>query len=120
MLFRQIFDPDLAQYSYLLACQQSKRALLVDPQRDVDRYLALAEEEGVEIVAVAETHIHADFLSGTRELSARLGAAIHLPGPPPTWTVDRPWESATRNTAPSSLPTSAGCSAGCRPAPVRA
>ena len=80
MLFRQIFDPDLAQYSYLLACQQSKRALLVDPQRDVDRYLALAEEEGVEIVAVAETHIHADFLSGTRELSARLGAAIHLPG----------------------------------------
>jgi hydroxyacylglutathione hydrolase len=80
MLFRQVFDPDLAQYSYLLACQKSKRALLVDPQRDIDRYLMLAEEEGVEIVAVAETHIHADFLSGARELCARVGAAVYLSG----------------------------------------
>jgi hydroxyacylglutathione hydrolase len=78
MLLRQIFDPDLAQYSYLLACQKSKRALLVDPQRDVDRYLSLAEEEEVEIVAVAETHIHADFLSGARELCSRVGAAVYL------------------------------------------
>jgi hydroxyacylglutathione hydrolase len=80
MLLRQIFDPDLAQYSYLLACQHSRRALLVDPERDVDRYLELAEEEGVEIVAVAETHIHADFLSGTREVCTRAGARAYLSG----------------------------------------
>ncbi len=71
MLFRQIFDEKLAQYAYLIACQKTKEAILVDPERDVDRYLELARREGVEIVAATETHIHADFLSGVRELAAR-------------------------------------------------
>ena len=71
MLFRQIFDPALAQYAYLLGCQRTGEALVIDPERDVDRYLDLAAAEGLELVAVAETHIHADFLSGARELAAR-------------------------------------------------
>jgi hydroxyacylglutathione hydrolase len=78
MLFRQIFDPRLAQYAYLVGCQKTKEALLIDPERDVDQYLALAAEEGLRITAVAETHIHADFLSGARELAERHGAKLYL------------------------------------------
>lgn len=78
MLFRQIFDPKLAQYAYLIGCQQTKEAIVIDPERDVDQYLQLAEEEGLRIVAVAETHIHADFLSGARELAERIGAKLYL------------------------------------------
>ncbi len=78
MLFRQIFDPKLAQYAYLIGCQQTKEAIVIDPERDVDQYLRLAEEEGLRIVAVAETHIHADFLSGARELAERVGARLYL------------------------------------------
>jgi hydroxyacylglutathione hydrolase len=69
--FRQIFDERLAQYAYLVGCQKTKEALLVDPERDVDRYLELAKRENLRIVAVTETHIHADFVSGARELVAR-------------------------------------------------
>ncbi|MEF8865377.1 MAG: MBL fold metallo-hydrolase [Salinibacter sp.] len=78
MLFRQINDEKLAQYAYLIGCQETGEALLVDPERDIDRYLALADAEGVEIVAVTETHIHADFLSGARELAERTGASLYL------------------------------------------
>ncbi len=78
MLFRQISDPSLAQYAYLVGCQKTGEALLVDPERDVGRYLALAAEEGFTITHVAETHIHADFLSGARELADRTGARLYL------------------------------------------
>ncbi len=78
MLFRQINDEKLAQYAYLIGCQETGDALLVDPERDVDRYLDIAEGEGVEITAVTETHIHADFLSGARELAERTGASLYL------------------------------------------
>jgi hydroxyacylglutathione hydrolase len=78
MLFRQIFDEKLAQYAYLVGCQQTGEALLIDPERDIDQYLDLAEEEGVEIVAVAETHIHADFLSGAREFAERFDTTLYL------------------------------------------
>lgn len=78
MLFRQIFDPKLAQYAYLIGCQQSGEALLIDPERDIDRYVQLAESEGLQIVAVAETHIHADFLSGAREFAERFGTRLYL------------------------------------------
>ena len=80
MLFRQIFDPRLAQYAYLIGCQRTGEAILIDPQRDVDRYLSLAQEEGVRISAVAETHIHADFLSGARELAHQVGAKVYVSG----------------------------------------
>ena len=78
MLFRQIFDEKLAQYAYLVGCQQTGEALLIDPERDIDQYLDLAEEEGVEITAVAETHIHADFLSGAREFAERFDTTLYL------------------------------------------
>jgi hydroxyacylglutathione hydrolase len=71
MWFRQVFDDKLAQYAYLIGCQQTGEALVIDPQRDVDRTLDIAAAEGLRIVAATETHIHADFLSGTRELAAR-------------------------------------------------
>ena len=78
MLFRQIFDPKLAQYAYLIGCQQTKEALLIDPERDIDRYVELAASEGLEITAVAETHIHADFLSGAREFAEAHDTMVYL------------------------------------------
>lgn len=78
MLFRQYFDPKLAQYAYLVGCQRSKEALIIDPLRDIDQYVEAAEAEGLEITAVAETHIHADFLSGAREFAERYGTKLYL------------------------------------------
>ena len=78
MLFRQIFDEKLAQYAYLVGCQQTGEAVIIDPERDVDRYIDLAEHEGLRIVAITETHIHADFLSGARELAERLDVKLYL------------------------------------------
>ena len=78
MLLRQIFDPQLAQYAYLIGCQQTGEALIIDPERDVDRYIRLAQQEGLRITAVAETHIHADFLSGGRELAEGHGAHLYV------------------------------------------
>lgn len=78
MFFRQVFDEKLAQYAYMVGCQRTGEALVIDPERDVDRYIELAEEEGLRITAVAETHIHADFLSGARELAERCGARVYL------------------------------------------
>jgi len=85
MFFRQIFDEKLAQYAYLIGCQQTGEALLIDPERDIDRYLRLADQEGLRITAVTETHIHADFLSGAREFAER-GVRVYLSGEgPPEW-----------------------------------
>ena len=78
MLFRQITDSTLAQYAYLIGCQRTGEAIVFDPERDVDQYLDLAAREGLRIVAVAETHIHADFLSGARELAERVGARVFV------------------------------------------
>jgi len=78
MIFRQINDEKLAQYAYLIGCQQTGEALLIDPERDIDRYRALAEAEGVEITAVTETHIHADFLSGAREFAEQHDTTLYL------------------------------------------
>jgi len=69
MFLRQISDPNLAQYSYLIGCQRSGEAIVVDPERDIDRYQEIASQEGLKITAVAETHIHADFVSGAREFT---------------------------------------------------
>jgi len=71
MLFRQIFDAKLAQYAYLIGCQATREAIIFDPERDIDQYIALAEKEGMTIVAAADTHIHADYLSGLREFAER-------------------------------------------------
>jgi hydroxyacylglutathione hydrolase len=78
MFFRLVYDDALAQAAYLIGCQRTGQALVIDPQRDVDRYLDLAERNGLRITAVAETHIHADFLSGARELGERCGATVYV------------------------------------------
>lgn len=69
MLVRQIFDPWLAQYAYLIGCPRSGEALIIDPERDIRQYRDLAAANGLRITAVAETHIHADFVSGAQEFS---------------------------------------------------
>jgi len=71
VFFRQINDRKLAQYAYLIGCQATGEAIVFDPMRDVDQYIKAAAAEGLKLVAVAETHIHADFLSGARELAER-------------------------------------------------
>ena len=78
MLFQRLHDPKLAQTSYLLGCHASREALVVDPNRDIERYLRTAEQEGLRIAHVTETHIHADFVSGARELAQRTGARLYL------------------------------------------
>ena len=69
MLFKQIYEPDLAQASYLIGCQANGTAAVVDPRRDISVYLEEAGKNGLSIAAVTETHIHADYLSGARELA---------------------------------------------------
>jgi hydroxyacylglutathione hydrolase len=78
VLFRQIADPGLAQYTYLVACQRTGEAVLIDPERDIDRYDRIAADEGLRIAVVTETHIHADFLSGVREYAERPDVRIVL------------------------------------------
>ncbi len=87
MLFRMIYDDSLAQAAYLIGCQRTGEAILIDPERDIDRYLAIAAKEKMKIVGVAETHIHADFLSGARELAELTGARLYVSGEGgPDWT----------------------------------
>lgn len=76
MFFKQIYEEKLAQYAYLIGCQQSGEAVIIDPMRDIDRYEEAAEKEGLEIVAAADTHIHADYLSGLREFAEK-GVTIY-------------------------------------------
>lgn len=78
MLFKQIYEEGLAQASYLIGCQASGEAMVVDPKRDIDTYLEEARKNGLKIVAVSETHIHADYLSGARELAQATGATLYL------------------------------------------
>lgn len=80
MLIERIYDDDLAQASYLIGCERAREAIVVDPRRDVAVYQSIASAHGMMIVSVTETHIHADFLSGTRELAAATGATIYLSG----------------------------------------
>ena len=67
MLLRYFYDQSLAQASYMVACQQTQQALVIDPARDITPYLEAARAEGLKIAHVTETHIHADFVSGSRE-----------------------------------------------------
>ena len=71
MLVRQVADSKLAQFAYLIGCPRTGEAIVIDPERDVDRYFDLAARHKLRIVAAADTHIHADYLSGLREMAAR-------------------------------------------------
>lgn len=76
MIFKQHYLACLSHASYLIGDETTGRAVVVDPRRDVDEYLAQAAEHGLRIERVIETHIHADFLSGHLELAAATGAVI--------------------------------------------
>ena len=78
MIIRSFYDEELAQASYLVGCGVTKEAIVIDPLRDIQAYVDMAKYQGLHIVAVAETHIHADFLSGTRQLAAATGARMFL------------------------------------------
>src|SRR6185312_8617980 len=78
MFLRRFFEPTIAQTSYLIGCADAGEAIVIDPNRDVEPYIAAAKAEGARITYVTETHIHADFLSGTRELAARTHATMLL------------------------------------------
>lgn len=78
MIVARFFEPALAQASYLIGCAQSGEALVIDPTRDLRPYLETAAREKLTIRYVTETHIHADFLSGTRELAHATGATMLL------------------------------------------
>ena len=97
MLLERIYDTDLAQASYFIGCQAKGEALVVDPRRDLDIYLEIAEKNGVTITGVTETHIHADYLSGTRELAARTGAPMYVSDEGgPDWTYGDGFDEAIR------------------------
>lgn len=78
MLLKYFYDKSLAHASYMVGCQRTGEAIIVDPGRDVAQYLAFAKAEGVRITGVAETHIHADYVSGARELAGRVGAKLYV------------------------------------------
>jgi hydroxyacylglutathione hydrolase len=78
MLLKYFYDKALAHASYLVGCQKTGEAIVIDPGRNVDPYLETAAEEGLRVIAAAETHIHADFVSGSRELAERVGARLYL------------------------------------------
>lgn len=78
MLLKYFYDDKVAHASYLVGCQATGEALIVDPGRDIRPYVTSAEDNGLRIVAAAETHIHADFLSGARELAEQVGAKLLL------------------------------------------
>lgn len=78
MIVKRLYEEQLAQASYLIGCGATKQAVVIDPNRDVDAYIQTAAAEGLEITHIAETHIHADFISGARELAERTGAKLYL------------------------------------------
>ncbi len=78
MYLQRFYDDSLAQASYLVGCSATGEALVVDPSRDVAQYIETARREGLRVTHVTETHIHADFVSGARELAAATGAQLLL------------------------------------------
>ena len=97
MLLERLYDEDLAQASYFIGCQAKNEAIVVDPRRDNQVYLDLAAKNGMTIVGVTETHIHADYLSGTRELAAKTGATMYVSDEGgPDWTYGPDFDGAVR------------------------
>lgn len=78
MLLRYFYDEKLAHASYMVGCQQLGKAVIVDPMRNIEPYIEVAQKENMEIVGSLETHIHADFVIGSRELADRFGATLYI------------------------------------------
>jgi hydroxyacylglutathione hydrolase len=80
MLLERYYDESLAQASYLIGCERTREAIIVDPNRDIDRCARAAAAHRMRIRYVTETHIHADYLSGSRDLARATGAQLLLSG----------------------------------------
>src|SRR6478672_13200470 len=80
MLLRRLYEETLSQASYMIACDETRQAIVVDPNRDIDKYVSLAKAEKLKITHVTETHIHADYVSGARVLAEQTGAQLLLSG----------------------------------------
>ena len=78
MYFNQIAVPGLGCLSYVIGCPRAKAMAVIDPKRDVQDYLTIAREEGMQITHVINTHVHADHVSGDQELRLATGADIYI------------------------------------------
>ena len=78
MLLKYFYDDKIAHASYMVGCQATGEAIVIDPGRDLSPYLAVAAEQDMKIIATTETHIHADFVSGSRELAEQTRAKLYL------------------------------------------
>ncbi len=78
MVFKQFYLNCLAHASYIIGDEETRTAVVVDPQRDIERYLEFAAENKLQIKHVILTHLHADFIAGHLELRDRAGATIYL------------------------------------------
>jgi len=79
-MFQRVSDDGLAQNSYLIACDRTRTAAVIDPRRDIDVFVQEAQRCGLEIVQAIETHTHADFVSGARALAAMGAEVVAGPG----------------------------------------
>ena len=78
MLLKYFYDQKLAHASYMIGCQRTGEAIIVDPDRNIQQYLDVAKHEKMTIVGSVETHIHADYVSGSRELAEQVGAKLYV------------------------------------------
>lgn len=78
MFVKRFYEPLIAQASYMIGCQRVGEAIVIDANRNIDQYIDAAAQEGLRITHVTETHIHADYVSGSRELAQRTGASLCL------------------------------------------
>lgn len=98
MYFKQISVEGMGCFSYMIGCPQARVACVVDPKRDVQDYLQIARENGMQIARIFETHLHADHVSGNRELQSRTGAVIHFMKGTPVEFDHEPLEEGDRFT----------------------
>src|SRR5215510_4843890 len=78
-MFQRFYDEGLAQASFLVGCDRTRQAVVIDPRRDASVFVEAARQAGATLVAAIETHVHADFVSGAREL-ASIGVRV-ITGP---------------------------------------
>ena len=78
MLLKYFYDQQLAHASYMVGCQRTGEAIIIDPARNIDPYIEMAEREGMRLIGAADTHIHADYVSGMREMADRLDITMYV------------------------------------------
>ncbi|MCC6404689.1 MAG: MBL fold metallo-hydrolase [Fimbriimonadaceae bacterium] len=89
MTIKRLYDDALAQATYIVGCGATGEAIVIDPSLDLAPVIETAKEEGFKIVAVTETHIHADYVSGSKPLAEATGATLYLSGEgAPDWQYD--------------------------------